>query len=146
MEILTMEKIKAAAILVGQVLEKGRSECVYQKALSVELNRMGLETLSEEIIPIQYKDVVVGFERSDLVLPQVEMILELKVVPKITTDHHWQLIHYLKAKKFKVGIVINFSNKEDTPVTLHAVLLQPDGIHARNLTTGEEVPVKSISF
>lgn len=140
-------KVKDAAMLVGAFLEKGRSECIYQKALSIELNRQGIQTLQEEIIPIKYTgDAVIGFERSDIVLPDLHMVLELKVAPKITTDHHWQLVHYLKAKQYQVGMVINFSNKEDSPVMVHVITLDGESTVVHNLNTGDLSTMKSISF
>ncbi len=38
----------------------------------------------------------------------IKIILELKAISKITTEHEVQLLNYLKATGLKLGILINF--------------------------------------
>lgn len=39
-----------------------------------------------------------------------KIIIELKAVKELTDDHRAQIINYLKATKFKLGIIVNFSH------------------------------------
>lgn len=53
------------------------------------------------------KRLVVGDYVADIVV-EGEVILELKAVNQLQTIHEAQLLNYLKATGFKVGMLVNF--------------------------------------
>ena len=57
------EKIIGAAFEVCSVLGYGFLESVYQKAMQVELQRLGLKCEIESPIQVNYKSAIVGISR-----------------------------------------------------------------------------------
>jgi GxxExxY protein len=50
--------------------------------------------------------------RADLVLMD-KIIVELKSIDKIGSNEEAQLLNYLKATDYELGVLINFGSKED---------------------------------
>jgi len=92
-------------------LKKGRTESVYQSALTVELQQHNVHYTEEETIPIMYKGRAVGQERIDIVLQSwFPIIIELKATTgDIKPDNIWQLLNYMRYKDMPFGVVVNFS-------------------------------------
>lgn len=103
------EKIIKAAYTVHNVLGCGFLEKVYQNALVIELQKMGLKALKEKPITIYYEDKMVGEYIADVIVED-KVILELKAVKESTEMHEVQLENYLKATGIEVGLLINFSH------------------------------------
>jgi GxxExxY protein len=101
------EKIIGAAFEVYGVLGYGFLESVYQKAMQVELQRLGFKCEIECPIKVKYKDVIVGDFRADLFVNEV-VIVELKTAKNYNTEDEPQLLNELKATGIKVGLLINF--------------------------------------
>jgi len=107
---LLIPVLLSIALEVGEILKKGRMECVYQQAIAHELQLQKLQYTSEEVVPIRYKLTTIGFERMDIYLPEPNMILELKAVSSdIKPEHLWQLVNYMREKNSKIGILINYN-------------------------------------
>lgn len=96
-----------AAYEVHNILGSGFLEKVYQNALAKELRLRGLETEIEVKIPVIYKDELVGDYVADVLVNQ-RLILELKAINSLTTQHEAQLLNYLKATGYKLGLLLNF--------------------------------------
>jgi GxxExxY protein len=101
------EKIIGAAFEVYRVLGYGFLESVYQKALQVELHRVGLKAEIECPIKVNYKGAIVGEFRADVYVNEV-VVVELKTAKNYNSDDEPQLLNELKATGIKVGLLINF--------------------------------------
>ena len=101
--------INGAVYEVNKVLGAGFLEKVYEKALLVELRQRGLKTESQTPITVRYKDEVVGEYFADIVV-EGQVILELKAVEQLQKIHEAQLLNYLKATEYKIGLLINFTH------------------------------------
>ncbi len=101
--------INGAVYEVNKVLGAGFLEKVYEKALLVELRQRGLKTESQTPITVRYKDEVVGEYFADIVVDG-QVILELKAVEQLQKIHEAQLLNYLKATGYKIGLLINFTH------------------------------------
>ena len=101
------EKIIGAAFEVYGVLGYGFLESVYQKAMQVELQRLGFKCEIECPIKVKYKDAIVGDFRADLFVNEV-VIVELKTAKNYNAEDEPQLLNELKATGIKVGLLINF--------------------------------------
>lgn len=102
-------QIRGAVFGVNRVLGAGFLEKVYEKALLVELRRRGLKAESQVPITVKYKDEVVGEYFSDIVV-EGQVIIELKAVEQLAGIHEAQLLNYLKATGYKVGLLVNFTH------------------------------------
>jgi GxxExxY protein len=105
------EKIIGAAFEVYNVLGYGFLESVYQKAMQVELQRVGLKCEIECPIKVKYRNVIVGEFRADLFVDGA-VIVELKTAKNLNPDDEPQLLNELKATGVKVGLLINFGRKK----------------------------------
>ena len=100
-------QIRGAVFEVNRILGTGFLEKVYEKALLVEFHKRGLKAESQVPIQIKYKGNIVGDYFSDIVV-EGQVILELKAIEQLQKIHEAQLLNYLKATGFKIGLLINF--------------------------------------
>ncbi len=100
-------KIIGAAFEVHNHLGAGFLEKVYRNALMVELKNQAIHAESEVKLPVQYKGCEVGEYYAD-VLVERQVIVELKALNALTTQHEAQLLNYLKATGLQVGLLLNF--------------------------------------
>lgn len=105
-------EIKQACIEVRKILGNGFLEKVYENALKKELERQGFKIEQQKEILVYYKDFVVGQYFADLIVNE-KIIIELKCATEITSLHKAQLLNYLKATGYKLGIIINFPNDKE---------------------------------
>lgn len=99
--------IIAAFYDVYNALGYGFLERVYQNALYQELKRRGFQCEVQYRIEVFYKGCRVGEYYADILVNE-HIILELKAVEKICYEHESQLINYLKATQFEIGLLLNF--------------------------------------
>ena len=102
-------KINGAIFEVNRVLGSGFLEKVYEKALMVELKLRGLGAKSQVPVSVDYKGENVGEYFADIVVEN-QIILELKSVYSLQNIHEAQLLNYLKATGYKVGLLVNFTH------------------------------------
>ena len=101
-------EINGAVFEVNRLLGPGFLEKVYENALLLELNAKGLRAESQVPITVKYKDKVVGEYFADIVVEN-RIIVEIKAVEKLLKIHEAQLLNYLKATGYKLGLLINFT-------------------------------------
>ena len=97
-----------AAIEVHRHLGPGFLEAAYEEALTVELGLRSLWFDRQAALPVIYKGRVIADQRVDLIVEGV-LVLELKAVESLLPIHAAQLLSYLKAGAFQVGLLINFN-------------------------------------
>jgi GxxExxY protein len=61
-------------------------------------------------IKVNFEGEVVGEYCADILVDE-KIILELKTADKIVDIHRAQLLHYLQATGIKLGMILNFGNK-----------------------------------
>ncbi len=99
-----------AAIEVHRVLGPGFLEPVYQEALEIELGVRQIPFLAQQRLQIRYKETLLSKEYvADLVCYE-KIIVELKALDALTGKEESQVLNYLKATGFKVGVLINFGS------------------------------------
>ena len=104
-------EIIGAAMEVHNTLGQGFLESVYQEALEIEMSKRNIPFTAQAKIQIQYKDVPMEhFYVADFVCYD-KIIAELKSVSTILPEHEAQIINYLRATGFKLGILLNFNEE-----------------------------------
>lgn len=93
-------------------LGAGFVESVYLNAMRIALRQVGLKVESERPIKVYFRDDVVGEFRANLIVDDL-VICELKAASAITPEFHAQLLNYLRATGFEVGLLLNFGPKPE---------------------------------
>lgn len=107
-------KIIGAAIVVHKELGNGFLEPVYQEAFERELTTHKIAFKAQPALRIVYKGQPLNKEYFADIIAFEKIIIELKVLPKLTRKEEAQLLNYLKASKFRLGLLINFGS--DAPL------------------------------
>lgn len=104
-------QIIGAAMEVHKTLGQGFLESVYQEAMEIEMKQRNIPFESQSRIKIQYKDVQMEhYFIADFVCYN-KIIVELKSVSSILPEHEAQIINYLRATGFKLGLLLNFNEE-----------------------------------
>lgn len=101
------EKIIGAFYDVYNALGYGFLEKVYENALAIELRTRGFAVAQQKHIRIHYRQQLIGEYLADMVVNNL-ILLELKAARAITPTHEAQLLNYLKATPYEVGLLFNF--------------------------------------
>lgn len=106
---------------VFNTLGKGFNECIYHKAILVDLYKTKYQIETKKIIPIDYKGVNVGYVESDVIVydekNDLMIIIELKAQTNdLSYKEKFQVQKYMNniENKNTIGLVINFSQKNNT--------------------------------
>lgn len=98
-------------IEVSRELGGGFLESVYSKALIIVLTQIGLKAAEQIPLKVKFRGQVVGDFYPDL-LVEDRLIIELKAVKSLMSEHEAQVINYLKATGLKVGLLMNFGKSK----------------------------------
>ena len=101
------EKIIGCAYLVHNKLGSGFLEKVYENALRIELERLGLRVKQQEPVSVMYDDQVVGTFFADLWVDE-RVVVEVKAIEIMVKRHEVQLVNYLTATRIDTGLLLNF--------------------------------------
>jgi len=107
------EQIIGAFYTVYSALGYGFLEKVYVNALMIELQQRGMNVDDEFKINVYYSGKQVGEYYADLIVNDL-IILEIKAVRDLADEHEAQLLNYLKATPYEVGLLLNFGPKPET--------------------------------
>ena len=109
-EYLDIYDVVGAAMEVHKTLGRGLFEPVYQEALQMEMKHRGLEIDREVRLNLYYKDELMEkVYYADFVYKGI--ILELKSVDNVISEHRAQLFNYMRLTNMKRGILLNFGEK-----------------------------------
>ena len=104
-------KIKGCMMAVHKELGSGFLEQVYQEALEQEFQDAGIPYQREAHLRIKYKGKFLQKEYIADFICYEKIIIELKTVSEISDVHKYQVLNYLKATGYQLGIIGNFANK-----------------------------------
>jgi GxxExxY protein len=99
-------------------LGSGFLKAVYKNALYLVLKEKGLLVEVEKRYDVIFRDQKIGLYCADLIVEN-QVIIELKCCESIQNEHQAQLINYLKVTGIKVGLLVNFGNKNVDYKRLH---------------------------
>jgi GxxExxY protein len=104
-------KIIGCAMAVHNELGPGLREGIYQRALAVKMDATGLLHEEERRIEVLLDDTPVGLLYLDHLVNE-SIIVEVKAIKHpLTNDEIGQVITYLVATGFPVGLLLNFSRE-----------------------------------
>jgi GxxExxY protein len=105
------EKVIGCAIQVHRVLGPGFLENIYHRALAHELNKAGIPYVSEAKMQVTYDGIILGDYIADFLIDG-RLVVELKAVEVLLKAHEIQLVNYLNAIKFDLGLLLNFGSQK----------------------------------
>ena len=95
---------------VHNELGPGFLEQVYQEALELELLNKNIPNEREKHLDIYYKGTLLNKKYISDFICYDKIVVELKALSELSSEHESQLINYLKATKHRVGLLINFGS------------------------------------
>ncbi len=107
------EKILHAFLkIVYPQLGYGFLEKVYENSMRISLQALGLNVLQQERIAVNFHGQIVGEYYADLLVEKA-VLVELKAAPRILSEYEAQLLNYLRATPYEVGLLLNFGPKPE---------------------------------
>ncbi len=98
-----------ACIKIHTEIGPGCFERVYEETLYYELNKRNLYVERQLLMPIHYEELAIhDAYRIDLLLEK-KVVIEIKSVERLAPVHFKQVVTYLKLRKLKNGILLNFN-------------------------------------
>ncbi len=88
----------------------GFLEKVYENAMIIELQKLGLNCEKQKSIEVFYEEKNVGQYFADIIVNDC-VIIELKATEGLIEEHEAQLVNYLRATKIEVGMLLNFGRE-----------------------------------
>ena len=88
----------------------GFLEPVYQECLGIELECQRIPAIAKPWLSLSYRGrVLLQTYQPDYICFE-KIILEIKAVSKFTDEHRAQLLNYLHAAGFQLGLLVNFGH------------------------------------
>lgn len=105
--------LMGAAFEVYNVLGFGMAEEVYHQSLEIELGLRQIPFVSKAALAVTYKgkELTTAYRPDLLVFRKI--VVELKAVSVLVSEHEAQLFNYLKVSKLNVGYLINFGDSKE---------------------------------
>lgn len=101
-----------AYYVVYNLLPRGLTEVLYQRALAIELAEYGLEIERERPFEVRYRDQCIGIYRADLVVNGF-VLIETKCAERLGQVHREQVTRYLRVSGLPIGLLFNFGDRAE---------------------------------
>ena len=88
----------------------GFLEPVYQECLASELGRRNIPFVSQKECLLSYKGEALKQKYKPDFICYDKIIMEIKATREIAPEHKAQVFNYLKATRFKLGLLANFGH------------------------------------
>ena len=103
-------KIVGACFEVYSEKGCGFLEAVYQECLELELGMQSIPFNSKPALALTYKGRALHQRYEPDFLCFEKIVLEIKAVRELADEHRAQVLNYLNATGFKLGLLINFGH------------------------------------
>ena len=104
--------IAGAAIEVHKELGPGFLEAVYQEAMEIELADRNIPFVAQKPLKIRYKGKALKKDYCADIICYDKIIVELKAMERLTSHEESQILNYLKATGYRLGLLINFGSSQ----------------------------------
>lgn len=101
--------IQGAIFEVYRIMGCGFLEAVYQECLAQEFTARGIPFSAQSELHLIYKGMPLKQSYKPDFICYGKIIIELKAIKQVATEHKAQLINYLKATGIALGLLVNFS-------------------------------------
>ena len=94
----------------------GFLEPVYQECLEIELEHQAIPFKAQQELELHYRSRKLTNSYIPDFVCYDKIIVELKAVTVLTDQHRAQVMNYLKATGYKLGLLVNFGKHPDLEV------------------------------
>lgn len=102
--------IQGAIFEVYKEMGSGFLESVYQECLEKELKIRDIPFVSQKALKLSYKGVALNQKyRPDFIFYD-SIIGEIKAAKELSNEHRAQVMNYLNATGYRLGLLINFGH------------------------------------
>lgn len=103
------QRIIGLSFEVLNELGHGLHEKIYENALTVSFKQSDIAFDQQRRFPVTFRGVVVGEFVPDLI-GFGTVIVDAKVIDRITDHERGQMLNYLRITKLRVGLIVNFKH------------------------------------
>jgi GxxExxY protein len=103
------EKLIGFAFEVLNEIGHGLNEKIYENSLVVLFKQNAVAFDQQRRFPVCFRDVQVGEFVPDLIAFD-SVIVDAKVIDRITDHERGQMLNYLRITKLRVGLIVNFKH------------------------------------
>lgn len=100
-------RIVGAAMEVLNTVGHGLHEKPYENGLVVEFGLAGIPYQQQQRFPVIYKGALISEYVPDLIAFG-SVVVDTKVIDRITDHERGQMMNYLRISKLSVGVILNF--------------------------------------
>jgi GxxExxY protein len=109
--------IQGAIFEVHNVMGSGFLEAVYQECLEKEFSLRSIPFESQKGLALTYKGDPLKQKYIPDFICHGKIIVELKASKNLTEEHRAQVINYLQATGYELGLLVNFSSYPKVAIT-----------------------------
>jgi GxxExxY protein len=102
--------IQGAIFEVYRQMGCGFLESVYQECLELELAERGVPFVAQKQLDLHYKSRLLQQKYKPDLICFDKIIIELKATRTLDSEHQSQVLNYLNATKFRLGLLVNFGH------------------------------------
>ncbi len=106
-------RLMGAAFEVHNQLGYGMAEEVYQQSLEIELSLLQIPFQSKRMLTVFYKNRLLDTCYTPDLWVHDAIVVELKAISALTSDHEAQLFNYMRIARQHVGYLINSGKSGD---------------------------------
>lgn len=88
----------------------GFVEPVYQECLSIELQYRGIPFVEQQELDLFYRERRLAHVYKPDFVCYGKIIIEIKAVQNLASEHRAQVMNYLKATGFQLGLLVNLGH------------------------------------
>ena len=88
----------------------GFYEPVYQECLTIEFEHCRTPANAQPGLSLEYRGRILNQKYFPDFVCYDKIIIELKAVTEVTDEHRAQVLNYLKAARFELGLLVNFGH------------------------------------
>jgi GxxExxY protein len=104
-------RVMGVAFEVYNELGYGMAEEIYQQSLEIEFRLRGIPFQSKRELTVFYKNQELDTHYVPDLFAFNAVVIELKAVADLTSDHEAQLFNYMRIARQPVGYLINFGRR-----------------------------------
>ena len=88
----------------------GFHEQMYQECLEIEFRLQGIPAIPKPQLQVSYKGCVLEAKLIPDFVCFEKIVVELKALTQLANEHQAQVLNYLKASTFRLGMLVNFGH------------------------------------